>query len=151
MEEAYALTTKLMRLGLDIPNLILTKAKYLFGMGNLEDSIKHLRRILSGDPDDKKAFGLLKVLRALDKKKKEADVSFKSQQFKKAIELYGEAIDLCPTDNDAYRAKLFFNRAVANSKLRNHEECVGDCTKALDLDKDYTKAYLRRASSNLMV
>jgi len=151
VEEAYALTTKLMRLGLDSPNLIFTRAKCLFRMGSLEDSIKHLRQILSGDPDNKKAFGLLKVLRALDKKKKEADVSFKSQQFKKAIELYGEAIDLCPTDNDAYRAKLFFNRAVANSKLRNHEECVGDCTKALDLDKDYTKAYLRRASSNLMV
>ena len=84
-EEAYALSTKLLRKGMgQSSTLLLLRARCLFNMGNLDDSLKHLRQILQGDPDNKPAFKLLKELRSLSKKKEEADTAYKSRNFEGA-------------------------------------------------------------------
>ena len=119
-------------------------------MGNLDDSLKHLRQILAGDPDNKPAFKLLKELRSLSKKKEEADTAYKSRNFEGARDCYSEALELCPADATAYKAKLYFNRGSANAALRNHEEVVKDCSSAIELDDEYVKAYMRRAASYLV-
>ena len=41
-------------------------------------------------------------------------------------------------------AKLYNNRAMVNAKLKKLEESADDCTKAIELDENYQKAYLRR-------
>ena len=43
--------------------------------------------------------------------------------------------------------QLYNNRATAQSKLRRHQEAVDDCGRAIALDKDYLKAFRRRAES----
>jgi DnaJ family protein C protein 7 len=151
-DEAYALSTKLIHQGVsDNTKLIFVRAKCLFYQGALDAAMTHLRQILSGDPDNKKAFQLVKLIRLLKKQKEDADTAYKSRKFQEAVELYGNAIDTCPAENVSFRAKLFFNRAAAHNALRNHEECVVDCTHAIKLDDVYTKAYLRRAASNLLI
>lgn len=122
-------------------------------MGQLDDAVKHLRQILSGDPDNKKAFALLKTLKKLGKKKEEADTAYKGKRFDDAVALYSEAIDICPPEDKAtiYRAKLYFNRATANANRRKHEEVVKDCTEAISLEDEYIKAYMRRAASYLII
>ena len=150
-EEAYALSTKLLRKGMSQNStLLLLRARCLFNMGNLDDSLKHLRQILAGDPDNKPAFKLLKELRSLSKKKEEADTAYKSRNFEGARDCYSEALELCPADATAYKAKLHFNRGSANAALRNHEEVVKDCSSAIELDDEYVKAYMRRAASYLV-
>ena len=150
-EEAYALSTKLLRKGMSQNStLLLLRARCLFNMGNLDDSLKHLRQILAGDPDNKPAFKLLKELRSLSKKKEEADTAYKSRNFEGARDCYSEALELCPADATAYKAKLYFNRGSANAALRNHEEVVKDCSSAIELDDEYVKAYMRRAASYLV-
>lgn len=166
--EAYALTTTLVRRTsgaggsggegtspLDesqSSRLLVLRAKCLFDMGNLDDAAKHLRQILGGDPDNKTAMAFLKVLRSLGKKKTEADGKFRSKQFEEATASYTEALELCPTDSGReYRAKLYFNRASANANLRKHEQVVSDCASAIALDDEYSKAYMRRAASNLVI
>lgn len=152
-DEGYSLSTKLMRMGMSgSSDLIFYRARCLFGQGNLDDATKHLRQILSGDPDNKLAMTLLKELRALGRKKEEADKAYKGRKYDAAVGFYTEALDLCPTtDGSAYRAKLYFNRASGNANLRKHEEVVADCTAAINLDDEYFKAYMRRAASNLIV
>lgn len=102
------------------------------------------------DPDHALAFKFHKVLRALGKKKDEADTNYKSRNFDAAIGLYTEALDL-DVCTGMYRAKLFFNRASANANLRKHPEVISDCTEALQYDNEYMKAILRRASSYLCI
>eukprot|EP00547_Thalassionema_nitzschioides_P001427 CAMPEP_0194203662 /NCGR_PEP_ID=MMETSP0156-20130528/3378_1 /TAXON_ID=33649 /ORGANISM="Thalassionema nitzschioides, Strain L26-B" /LENGTH=534 /DNA_ID=CAMNT_0038929453 /DNA_START=54 /DNA_END=1655 /DNA_ORIENTATION=+ len=155
-QEAYALSTKLMRLGMPSSalndELILLRSKCLFQQGALDDAMKHLRQVLSGDPDNKAAMTFLKQIRNLKKTKEQADTHYRSKQFKEAIEQYTAAIiELCPDDIVSVRSKLYFNRAACHNGLRQHDECIADCTSAIDLDKDYTKAYHRRAASNLLV
>jgi len=167
-QEAYALTTTLIRRssssslggnrngeGSD-SNLLLLRAHCLFCMGNLNDAVKHARQILTGDPDHKDAFVMHKLFKSLGKQKEEADRSYKAGNYKESVDLYTEALELCPGKNSSkegglYRAKLYFNRASALSNLRNHIEVVLDCTRALRLDSEYVKAYTRRASSNLLI
>uniref|UniRef100_A0A7S0GMX5 J domain-containing protein n=1 Tax=Proboscia inermis TaxID=420281 RepID=A0A7S0GMX5_9STRA len=153
VDEAYALSTKLIRLGMSSNSkLLFLRAKCLFAQGCLDDAMKHLRQILSGDPDNKSAMMLMKALRSVGRKKDEADKAYKNRNFENAINLYTEAIELCPDENSgAYRAKLYFNRATSNANLRKHDQCVADCTRAIKLDDGYTKAYLRRAASYLVV
>lgn len=161
--EAYPTTTSLMRRtggdgGGAAPltereshRLLLLRAKCLFDTGNLDDASKHLRQIITSNPDDKIASSFLKTLRTLGKKKAEGDTHYKSRRFEEAVKSYTEALELCPPDAGSYRAKLFFNRASANANLRNHEQVVKDCTSATRLDDGYSKAYLRRAASNLVI
>jgi DnaJ family protein C protein 7 len=153
IDEAYSLSTNLMRQdGYETNNdLIFIRARCLFYQGVLDQAMKHLRIILSSDPDNKKAFQMVKMVRALKKCKEEADQAYKSRNYADAVKLYGDAIDACPAENTSYTAKLYFNRAVSHNGLRNHAECVADCTKCIGLDDEYAKAYLRRAASNLLI
>ena len=155
-DEAYGLTTKLLRrgnLGSSNSDLLLLRASCLFRQGKLDDAVKHLRQILQGDPDNREAMTRVKELRALGRKKDEADCAYKAKDFAGAAERYGEALDLCPTGgtSDAFRSKLYFNRASANAARRQHREVVADCTRALELDDEYLKAVMRRAASYLML
>eukprot|EP00554_Chaetoceros_debilis_P002822 CAMPEP_0194089160 /NCGR_PEP_ID=MMETSP0149-20130528/32968_1 /TAXON_ID=122233 /ORGANISM="Chaetoceros debilis, Strain MM31A-1" /LENGTH=535 /DNA_ID=CAMNT_0038772993 /DNA_START=70 /DNA_END=1677 /DNA_ORIENTATION=+ len=154
VNEAYTLSTSVIRSkdGSNHHNstVILYRAFALHHMGNLDDAVKHLKQILSGDPDNKSAFSFFKVLKALGKKKAEGDGYYKARNFEQAAEAYSEALALdgCV---EQYRAKLFFNRACAHANERKHSNVVEDCTEALKLDSEYVKAIMRRAASNLLI
>jgi len=146
-DEAYGLTTSLMRGGMmNNSELLFVRARCLYSMGSLDECVKHLKQILSGDPDNKKAREEFKRVKVLATKKAEADNAYKTRNFDSAVTLYTEAIEMSK-DNPAYKAKLYNNRATAHTNLRNHEECVADCTQAIKLDPDYAKAYNKRAAS----
>jgi DnaJ family protein C protein 7 len=154
ISEAYATSTSLIR-SRDSNNhhnssLVLYRAYCLQHMGNLDDAMKHIKQILSGDPDNSQALKFFKVLKALGRKKEEADGFYKSRDFDGAVEKYSDALQLKGCMG-SYRAKLYFNRACANANLRNHPNVVQDCSKALEIDNEYVKAILRRAGSYLMI
>lgn len=152
ISEAYSLTTSLVRsAGSSQPSskLFLYRAYALYKMGNLDDATKHLKQILSMDPDNKVAFGFHKLLRSIGRKKEEADAFYKARDFDKAKEVYSEALDMHGCVG-YYRAKLYFNRACVSANLRQHEDVINDCSHAIELDGEYTKAILRRAGSYLI-
>ncbi|XP_051121577.1 protein SGT1 homolog [Andrographis paniculata] len=72
----------------------------------------------------------------LEAKAKEA---FIDDHFELAVDLYNQAIALCPRNAD-----LFVDRAQANIKLKNYTEAVADANKAIELNRDMSKAYLRK-------
>ena len=80
---------------------------------------------------------------AIDAKAR-GNTHFKAKEWDAAIECYTSAIDLTHP-KAVERATFFANRAACHAKLGEHPNVVEDCTAALALQPDYTKALLRRA------
>lgn len=70
---------------------------------------------------------------------------FKGGKFEQAIKCYTEAIDLCPQDSKAELATYYQNRAAAHEQQKNYEQVLADATKAIELNKKYSKAFMKRA------
>lgn len=70
---------------------------------------------------------------------------FKAGKFDQAIRCYTEAIDLCPEDNKTDLATYYQNRAAAYEQQKNYEQVLADATKAIELNKKYSKAFMKRA------
>lgn len=68
---------------------------------------------------------------------------FKTGDYEKAIELYTEAIELCPKQYTNERSILFNNRAAAHKHLDAKNVAIDDCTQAIELNPEYVKAFLR--------
>jgi DnaJ family protein C protein 7 len=59
--------------------------------------------------------------------------------------VYNEALAI-DTDHGFMNRIFFANRAAALMKLGKYKEALRDCTKAIEIDPNYLKAFLRRAS-----
>ncbi|ALC47716.1 CG14894, partial [Drosophila busckii] len=80
-----------------------------------------------------------------NKLKLEGNELFKNEEALKAIEIYTEALNICPSTNSKERAVLFGNRAAAKMKLESKKSAIDDCSKAIELYPGYLRAILRRA------
>ncbi|GFS25708.1 serine/threonine-protein phosphatase [Elysia marginata] len=79
-----------------------------------------------------------------DEIKEEANVFFKNEDYTNAIDKYSKAIKLNP-----FVAAYFGNRSFAYLRTECFGYALTDASKALNLDKNYIKAYYRRASANM--
>lgn len=78
-----------------------------------------------------------------DNMKLEANALFKNNQAEEAIDLYTEALKICPLKASKERAVLFGNRAAAKIKLDSKKTAIDDCSKAIELWPEYVRALLR--------
>jgi len=75
--------------------------------------------------------------------KKIGNEHYKNAEYLKSIESYSDGIRICPLKCSIERAVLYGNRAAAYIQLKNNTMAIQDCSKALDLDPNYTKVTLR--------
>ncbi|XP_055296549.1 tetratricopeptide repeat protein 1 isoform X2 [Sitodiplosis mosellana] len=78
--------------------------------------------------------------------KQEGNSAFKNAEYEKSIDLYTEALAICPKKCTVERAILFNNRAAAHKHLGAQSVAIEDCTKAIENNPNYIKAYARRAT-----
>ncbi|KAK6622421.1 hypothetical protein RUM44_002232 [Polyplax serrata] len=78
-------------------------------------------------------------------KKESGNSLFKKGEYELAREKYTEALRTCPLKYVEERAVLFANRGAAKLKESLNTEAIDDCTKAVELNPNYVKAYIRRA------
>ncbi|CAI4223253.1 unnamed protein product [Auanema sp. JU1783] len=78
-----------------------------------------------------------------DKIRLEANQFFKDQAYDVAIELYTMAIEYNPT------ATLYANRSMAYLKKELYGSALEDSDSAIALDRNFIKAYYRRATANM--
>lgn len=71
---------------------------------------------------------------------------FKSGDFANAIKEYTEMTKRAPSD-----PRGFGNRAAAYLKVMAPAECIRDCNKAIELDPNFAKAYVRKAQALFML
>lgn len=74
-----------------------------------------------------------------DKFKEKGNTCVKSEDYTKGADFYTKAIDLYDTDPAYYT-----NRALCFLKLKKFDECIADCSKAIELKPELSKSYYRR-------
>ena len=74
--------------------------------------------------------------------REKANGFFKGRKFPQAINLYTQALELHPEN-----AACYANRSAANLKLELLEYALADAYKATECDRNYLKAYYRRAEA----
>ncbi|KAK6166594.1 hypothetical protein SNE40_023249 [Patella caerulea] len=118
----------------------------LYYRDNLPKAFQHFQKVLRLAPDHQRARLAYKKAKQLTSKKEEGNDAFRSGKYQDAHDLYSEALSIDPF-NKSTNSKLFCNRATVSAKLKKYEESVEDCTKAIELDESYVKAFSRRARS----
>lgn len=80
--------------------------------------------------------------------KDEGNSAFRDECYDKAIGIYSNALSKCSRSVHAKDcAILYSNRAAAKLKLKMFTPAAQDCTKSINLDKGYTRAYFRRGTA----
>ncbi|GAM20110.1 hypothetical protein SAMD00019534_032850 [Acytostelium subglobosum LB1] len=119
------------------------KGLSLYYSNNLSSASSSLQSSLKLDASSTKTKELLQKLKDLETKKKEGNEAFKSKNYTKAHQLFTQALQVDPTF-DQMNAQLYNNRAAASFQLGKRNDAITDCTKAIELDPNYTKAYIKR-------
>lgn len=81
--------------------------------------------------------------KALKLHKEEGDNAYKQKEFSIAIEFYTKCVTEAQNSKGALRT-IYCNRAAAYKELSQIEKSIEDCTKALEQDHTFAKAYSRR-------
>jgi tetratricopeptide (TPR) repeat protein len=120
---------------------IMAECLYLSGFEHFDRAKKCL--IDAAQLDDE-CSALLKKIDAVDDGKQNGNMNFNKKNYGSAAEYYTVAIRAA-ADNDQVLRVLYCNRAAAYKELGRYREGVEDCTKTLAIDKEFFKAYARRA------
>jgi len=118
----------------------------LYYEDNLEKALSHFQQVLKLAPDFGKAKETFKRARQLKSKRDEATEAFKAGRFQEAFDHYTSALSVDST-NKTILAKLYCNRASVLAKMKKWTQSIEDANLAINNDKKYSKAYLRRAKS----
>jgi len=134
--ERYNISTTALLIG--VPVLVGASCYYLYFTRNKSSSSKV-------KADNKK----LSPSEQLAQIKKIGNQYFARKNYDVAIEHYTKAIDLASTLDISIEpdvlAVFYQNRAACNEALSQYDKVIEDCDRAIQLNKSYTKAYLRRA------
>ena len=128
----------------DNPDVMYVKALVLYYEDNFDDAAALLEKILSQKSEHQQSAKLLITLRKMKEKKESGNKLFKEAKYSDAAQEYRDALKL---DKNHLRvnAKLHCNLAACLSKLGARTEAIEECSSAIKNDKNYQKAYMRRA------
>ncbi|PNF39669.1 Tetratricopeptide repeat protein 1 [Cryptotermes secundus] len=80
-----------------------------------------------------------------DTLKSKGNEQFKAGNYRDSAQSYTLALRTCPLAFDKDRAVMYSNRAATKVKLGLKPSAIEDCSKAIELNPVYLKAYFRRA------
>jgi DnaJ family protein C protein 7 len=126
------------------PDALYAKAISYYYQDMQDKANSFFQRALRADPDHRKSRLAMKKSKKLLAMKEEGNMAFRQGRMEEAHHLYSEALTVDPL-NTLTNAKLHCNRALVGSKIGKLEESIEDCTKAVELDPNYVKAFQRRA------
>lgn len=79
------------------------------------------------------------------KEKARGNEEFRAGNYLESVKIYTDALHLCPLASVNERSVLYCNRAAAKIQLNSTKSAIDDCSKAIELNDKYVRAYLRRA------
>ncbi|KAF2071780.1 hypothetical protein CYY_006908 [Polysphondylium violaceum] len=130
------------------PEYLYIRGLALYYQNSLTTALQHFQNSLTYDPDYSPSRIALKRLRLVENKKKEGNEAFSSKNYPLANQLFTEALEVDPKF-DVLNSQLYSNRAATFVQMNKLSEAIQDCSKALELDPNYVKAYIRRAQCYL--
>lgn len=144
LDEANDIAITIMQVDSSNADAIFVRGLTLYYGDNLDKGILHFERALTLDPDHKHAKLWRTKAKSLRDKKEKGNELFKNFKYRDALAMYTEALQVDPLNKDT-NSKLYYNRALVNTKLGKLNDAVIDCTEALKINKSYLKALLKRA------
>ncbi|EAW08145.1 DnaJ and TPR domain protein [Aspergillus clavatus NRRL 1] len=146
LRKAQDIAISMLRENNQDPDALMIRARAFYGLGDSDQALKLLKMCLGLDPDMKSAIRLLRTVQKLTRTKEEGNNAFKARDYRKAIELWSEALAVDPQNKDM-NAKILQNRAQAYINLKEYDNAINDCSEALKLDPSYIKAQKMRAKA----
>ncbi|CAH9079328.1 unnamed protein product [Cuscuta epithymum] len=104
----------------------------------------------SGNISRESPLPLGAVIRDLLDHKKAGNEAFQSKKFAEALDHYNAAIS-CSVESRPFAAICFCNLAAAHQSLGQIIDAIADCSVAMALDENYSKAASRRATLHEMI
>ena len=99
---------------------------------------------VAGDPSPS-------IMERAERLKKQANAKFNKGDIEAARQLYSDAIGCIPIGNNysqvvsSLLSMLYSNRAVTFFRDKSYQESLDDCEKAIELDPDSEKSYIRKS------
>ncbi|MBE7182462.1 MAG: tetratricopeptide repeat protein, partial [Terriglobus roseus] len=144
--EAQNVAMSLLRSNNQDPEALVLRGRALYAQGDNDKAISHFRQALACDPDYKDAVKYLRMVQKLARMKEEGNDHFKRGRYQQAVDVYTEALGVDPA-NKGTNSKLLNNRAMCYSRMKQWQQAIQDCDKAIQLDPSYTKAKKTRAKA----
>ncbi|KAG4968845.1 hypothetical protein JHK87_034496 [Glycine soja] len=118
-------------------------AQVEMALGRFENAVAAAEKASMLDCSNVEVGRIVNVVKMVARARSRGNELFSSDKFSEACSAYGEGLKY---DNSNY--VLYCNRAICWSKLGLWEQSVQDCSQALNIQPNYTKALFRRAASN---
>jgi DnaJ family protein C protein 7 len=144
--EAQNIAMNLLRNNNQDPEALVLRGRVLYNQGENDKAIQCFRMAINCDPDFRDAVKWLRIVQRLDRMKEEGNADFKAGRLQPAIEKYTSALDIDPS-NKGMNSKLLQNRAQCKIKLKQYDDAIADCERAISLDPGYTKARKTKANA----
>ncbi|KAM0196577.1 hypothetical protein ACHAPI_005752 [Fusarium lateritium] len=144
--EAQNIAMNLLRHNNQDPEALVLRGRVLYNQGENDKAIQCFRMAINCDPDFRDAVKWLRIVQRLDRMKEEGNADFKAGRLQPAIEKYTNALDIDPS-NKGMNSKLLQNRAQCKIKLKQYDDAIADCERAISLDPGYTKARKTKANA----
>lgn len=127
-----------------VPRFLYLKGMVYINQGNVDMARKFFSSVLKQDPDYVPAQKAFKNLKKAENMKKEAGDLFKAHKYQEANDMYSECLKLL-AGNGHYNSPIYLNRAMTFSKMKKFEDALTDLNKAIELNDQYNKAFVKRA------
>ncbi|XP_065846914.1 TPR repeat-containing thioredoxin TTL1-like [Euphorbia lathyris] len=124
-------------------HLLTIRAHIYMAAGRFEDAVAAAEEAARLEPSNREIATLVQTARGVALARLSGNILYKATKFVEACVAYSEGLE-----HDPYNSILLCNRAACRSKLGQFEKAVEDCTIALRLQPNYSKARLRRAHCN---
>lgn len=118
-------------------------AQVEMALGRFENAVTSAVKASMSDYSCVEVAKIVNIVKMVARARSRGNDLFGSGKFSEACSAYGEGLKY---DNSNY--VLYCNRAICWSKLGLWEQSVQDCSQALNIQPNYTKALFRRAASN---
>ncbi|SPQ26068.1 7b963a06-a7a8-48b9-85b6-6ad3ccded636 [Thermothielavioides terrestris] len=144
--EVQNISMSLLRMNSQDPEALVLRGRALYSQGENDKAVQHFRMALRGDRELKDAVKWLRIVQRLDKMKEEGNTQYKAGRWQAAVDLYTSALEIDPT-NRVTNSKILQNRALCRIKLKQYNDAIADCEKAISLDPQYLKARKTKANA----
>ncbi|TDZ51807.1 DnaJ-like protein subfamily C member 7-like protein [Colletotrichum trifolii] len=146
LDQVQNLAMGLLRNNSQDPEALVLRGRALYSQGENDKAVSHFRKAISCDPDMKDAVKYLRIVQKLDRMKEEGNQEYKAGRWESAIEKYTAALEVDPT-NRGTNSKILQNRALCKIKVKQYDNAIADCEKAISLDSTYIKARKTKANA----
>ncbi|CAN1229474.1 Inactive TPR repeat-containing thioredoxin TTL3 [Linum perenne] len=123
--------------------VLYVRAQVEMALGRFDNAVSLTEKAVSIDHVNIELSMALNKMKTVARARTHGNDLFSSGKYAEASSAYGEGLK-----HDTSNAVLYCNRSVCWSKLGLWEKSVEDCSQALKIQPNYTKALLRRAASN---